>query len=119
MTQLTILNLNQRAVSQALITAFVPVENVTRNKGSLPLEEYLLYIEPMEVSENIQDGRFEQQLQYLVQSLKYLNGRILNEGFSEEQALERIYQTVEQVENTVKKLKVDILEMGKSEIPAT
>ena len=89
------------------------------NKGSLPLEKYLFYIEPIEVSENIQDGRLEQLLQYLVQSLKYLNGRVLGEGFSEEQALERIYHTIEQVEYTVRKLKIDILEMSKSGLPVT
>lgn len=86
------------------------------NKGSLSLERYLFYIEPIEVSENIQDGRLEQHLQYFVHSLKYLNGRILNEGFSEEQALERIYQTLKDVENIVGKLKADILKMGKSEL---
>lgn len=63
------------------------------------LIELLVVIKPspIKVSENIQDGRLEQQLQYLVQSLEYMNGRILNEGFSEEQSFERIYQTIEQV----------------------
>lgn len=89
------------------------------NKGSLSLEEYLFYIEPIEVSRNIQDGRLEQQLKYLVQSLEYMNGRMLNEGFSEGQSFERIYHTIEKVENTVGKLKVDILEMNNSVLPVT
>lgn len=87
------------------------------NKGSLPLEEYLFYIEPIEVSENIQDGRLEKQLQYLVQSLEYMNGRILNGRFSEEHSFERIYQTIEQVENTVGKIKRNMLEMSESKLP--
>lgn len=94
-------------------------QKCNKNKGSLPLEDFLFYIEPMDVSGNVKDGRLVQQLQYLVQSLECMNDRILNDGFSEEQSFEQIHQIIERVENSVGKLKVDMLEMGKIEISAT
>jgi len=85
-----------------------------RNKGNLALEEFLFYIEPFEVSDNIQDGRIEEQLKYLAHSLDYLNTQILNKRFLEEQSLERICQTIEQVEKRVAKIKTNTLEIRNS-----
>lgn len=89
------------------------------NKGSLALEEFVFYIEPFKVSDNIQDGRIEEQLKYLVHSLEYLNSQILHKRFLERQSLDRIYQTIEQVEKRIVKIKTNTLELRNSKHSVT
>lgn len=90
-----------------------------KNKDNLSIEEFLFYIEPIEVSAYIQDGCIEEQLKYLAHSLDYLNTQILNKRFLEEQSLDRIYQTIEQVEKRIVKIKNNTLELRNSKHSVT
>lgn len=87
-------------------------EKCNKQKDNLSLYEYLFYIEPLVISGNISDKRIGLQIHYLLQSLLSLTNRLDEEVF-EEQTLQRIHKTIEQIENTVRILKADILDINK------
>ncbi|GIN88444.1 hypothetical protein J6TS2_48300 [Heyndrickxia sporothermodurans] len=87
-------------------------EECNINKDNLSLEEYLYYIEPISVSGNIQIERLEQQLHYLLQIIESINSRISEENYSKDQNIEGLSQMIQQVENTISKIKGNILISG-------
>ncbi len=85
-----------------------------RNKDNMRLEEYLFYIEQIDVSENIQDDRIVQQLQYLLQTLEYLHNRIRGKDTLEEDYTSQITDAITEVENVFNKIRIDLIEFNKT-----